>query len=218
MNKITTSLYYIICSEAINLGYNEFISDNRNQLTFFDNNRRIMSQLCQYENERIIKACQNTIFYGLNVLSENRKRFEKEFINHFLQRNIKYQTYENSRNLLVSYCVRNLEMLNSIYNAESFILGKTLSENTGTSTNENESRNNNIFTDLPQNNTNINLNVEGMDYATNTTISKGKSTGTGNSTSNFISTNYNIDTLEKVYTFKQSMFDELDVLLFSQIF
>lgn len=218
MSKTTTSLYYIICSEAINLGYNEFVSDNHNQLTFFDNNHRIMSQLCQYENERIIKACQNTIFYGLNVLNENRKRFEKEFINHFLQRNIKYQTYENSRNLLVSYCVRNLEMIKSIYDAENFILGKSLTENIGTSTSENESRNNNLFSDLPQNNTNINLNVEGMDYATNTTISKGKSTGTGNTTSNAMSKNYNIDTLEKVYTFKQRIFDELDVLLFSQIF
>ena len=218
MSKTTTSLYYIICSEAINLGYNEFVSDNHNQLTFFDNNRRIMSQLCQYENERIIKACQNTIFYGLNVLNENRKRFEKEFINHFLQRNIKYQTYENSRNLLVSYCVRNLEMIKSIYDAENFVLGKAISDNIVTSTSENESRNNNLFSDLPQNNTNINLNVEGMDYATNTTISKGKSTGTGNSTSNSMSKNYNIDTLEKVYTFKQRIFDELDVLLFSQIF
>lgn len=218
MSKTTTSLYYIICSESINLGYNEFISDNHNQLTFFDNNRRIMSQLSIYENERIIKACQNTIFYGLDVLSTNRKRFEKEFINHFLQRNIKYQTYENSRNLLVSYCVRNLEIINSIYNAESFILGKTITDNTGTSTSENESRNNNLFADLPQNNTNINLNVEGMDYATNTTISKGKSTGTGNTTSQSTSSTYNIDTIEKVYTFKQRMFDELDVLLFSQIF
>lgn len=218
MSKTTTSLYYIICSEAVNIGYDEFISDNRNQLTFFDNNRRIMSQLCHYENESIIKACQNTIFYGLDVLSDNRKRFEKEFINHFLQRNIKYQTFENSRNLLVSYCVRNLEMLNSIYNAESFILGKTITGNTSTSTNENESRNNNLFSDLPQNNTNINLNVEGMDYATNTTISKGKSTGTGNTTSQSTSSIYNIDTLEKVYTFKQRMFNELDVLLFSQIF
>lgn len=218
MSKTTTSLYYIICSESINLGYNEFISDNSNQLTFFDNNRRIMSQLCLYENERIIKACQNTIFYGLDVLTNNRKRFEKEFINHFLQRNIKYQTYENLRNLLVSYCVRNLEMLNSIYNAESFILGKTITDNTGTSTTENESRNNNLFADLPQNNTNIDLNIEGMDYATNTTISKGKSIGTGNTTSQSTSSTYNIDTLEKVYTFKLRMFDELDILLFSQIF
>ena len=68
------------------------------------------------------------------------------------------------------------------------------------------------------NNTNINLNVEGMDYATNTTITKGKSTGTGNTTSQSTSSIYNIDTLEKVYTFKQRMFDELDVLLFSQFF
>ena len=218
MSKTTTSLYYIICSEVSNLGYNEFISDNHNQLTFFDNNRRIISQLCLYENERIIKACQNTIFYGLDFLTNNRKRFEKEFINYFLQRNIKYQTYENSRNLLVSYCVRNLEMINSIYNAESFILGKTITHNTGTSTSENVSRNNNLFADLPQNNTNINLNIEGMDYATNTTISKGKSTGTGNTTSQSTSSIYNIDTLEKVYSFKQRMFDELDVLLFSQIF
>ena len=97
MSKTTTNLYYIIQAELKNNGYNEFLSKNKNQLTFFDPERRILSTILKYEDNEVISACRNTIFYGLSILMKNRSRFEKEFINHFLLRNVKYQTYEVSR-------------------------------------------------------------------------------------------------------------------------
>lgn len=125
MAKTTTSLYYIICSQLLNNGYNEFISEDGNQISFFDPSRRVMGAICNYDNLDIRLACQQTIFFGLSFLGVKRLRFEKEFINRFLNRNIKYQTYETARNLLVQYALQNSETLTAIYSGENFIQSKS---------------------------------------------------------------------------------------------
>lgn len=215
--KITSSLYYIICSELINSGYNEFITQNRNQLTYYDKNARVISQINMYEKDEIIKACQNTIFYGLSFLN-NRKRFEKEFINHFLTRNIKYQTYEVARLQLVSFVFENLELIESIYNAENLLLGKSQTASTGKITSETTNKNNSLYADLPQDNINMNVNNDTLDYASNNSINKSKSNGTSDSNNVSNSQSYNIDNLTKLYMFKAQLFNDLDKRLFSQLF
>ena len=215
--KITSSLYYIICSELINSGYNEFITQNRNQLTYYDKNARVISQINMYEKDEIIKACQNTIFYGLSFLN-NRKRFEKEFINHFLTRNIKYQTYEVARLQLVSFVFENLELIESIYNAENLLLGKSQTTSTGKITSETTNKNNSLYADLPQDNINMNVNNDTLDYASNNSINKSKSNGTSDSNNVSNSQSYNIDNLTKLYMFKAQLFNDLDKRLFSQLF
>ena len=216
--KITSSLYYIICSELINSGYNEFITQNRNQLTYYDKNARVISQINMYEKDEIIKACQNTIFYGLSFLNNNRKRFEKEFINHFLTRNIKYQTYEVARLQLVSFVFENLELIESIYNAENLLLGKSQTTSTGKTTSETTNKNNSLYADLPQDNINMNVNNDTLDYASNNSINKSKSNGTSDSNNVSNSQSYNIDNLTKLYMFKAQLFNDLDKRLFSQLF
>ena len=218
MSKTTTNLYYIIQAELKNNGYNEFLSKNKNQLTFFDPERRILSTILKYEDNEVISACRNTIFYGLSILMKNRSRFEKEFINHFLLRNVKYQTYEVSRLYLTSFCLENLEMINAIYEAEKFILSQSENQNNSVSNGQNVSKSASLYTDLPQDNTGIDLNTESMDFATNKNLSKSSNNGQSNSTSNGLSKTYNIDTLTKVYLFKAQLFNDLDKLLFSQIF
>ena len=94
--------------------------------------------------------------------------------------------------------------------SENVSNGKTSSSQT--------SKNNNLMSDLPQDNTTLNLDIENMPYANTTAISKNinnaQTTGQNNSTS----TKYNIDTLSKMYVFKSQIFNELDTLLFSQLF
>lgn len=218
MSKTTTSIYYILLSELLNSGYNEFISENFNQLTFYDKNRRLMSLIAKYENETIISCAHNTIFYGLEMLSENRQRFEKEFITNFVNRIIKYQTYEDVNLLLISYCQRNLELLTEVYNAEKWLHDVSENVSNGKTSSSQYSKNNNLMSDLPQDNTTLNLDIENMPYANTTAISKninnGQTTGQNNSTS----TKYNIDTLTRMYVFKAQIFNELDTLLFSQLF
>lgn len=216
--KITSSLYYIICSELINSGYNEFITQNRNQLTYYDKNERVISQINMYEKDEIIKACQNTIFYGLSFLNTYRKRFEKEFINHFLTRNIKYQTYEVARLQLVSFVFENLELILSIYNAENLLLGKSQTTSTGKTTSETTNKNNSLYADLPQDNINMDVNNDTLDYASNNSINKSKSNGTSDSNNVSNSQSYNIDNLTKLYMFKAQLFNDLDKRLFSQLF
>ena len=216
--KITSSLYYIICSELMNNGYNEFITPNRNQLTYYDKNARVISQINMYEKYEIIKACENTIFYGLSFLNNYRKRFEKEFINHFLTRNIKYQTYEFARLQLVSFVFENFELIESIYNAENLLLGKSQTTSTGKTTSETTNKNNSLYADLPQDNINMNVNNDTLDYASNNSINKSKSNGTSDSNNISNSQSYNIDNLTKLYMFKAQLFNDLDKRLFSQLF
>lgn len=218
MSKITTSIYYILSSELLNSGYNEFISENFNQLTFYDKNRRLMSLIAKYENDIIIKCARNTIFYGLEILSENRQRFEKEFITHFANRIIKYQTYEDVNLLLISYCMRNLELLTEVYNAEKWLHEFSENVSNGESSSSQYSKNNNLMSDLPQDNTSLNLDIDNMPYANTTSISKNINNGQTIGKNDSTSTKYNIDTLSKMYVFKLQIFNEIDTLLFSQLF
>lgn len=218
MSKTTTSIYYILSSELLNSGYNEFISENFNQLTFYDKNRRLMSLIAKYENETIISCARNTIFYGLEMLSENRQRFEKEFITHFANRIIKYQTYEDVNLLLISYCQRNLELLAEVYHAEKWLHDVSENVSNGKTSSSQTSKNNNLMSDLPQDNTTLNLDIENMPYANTTAISKNINNGQTIGQNNSTSTKYNIDTLSKMYVFKSQIFNELDTLLFSQLF
>lgn len=213
-----TTIYNIVSAELLLLGYNEFKSENNNQLSYFDKNRRIMSQLNKYDNETIIQACQSSVFYGLHFLNQYRTRFEKEFINHFLNRPFKFQTYETSRAKLIAFCLENLELIESIYNAENLLLGKTSNSNNASSQSNSNNRNNNLYTDLPQDNTGMNLEMDTMDYASNNTISKSKSQGESSSVSQSNSQAYSIDNLTKLYVFKAQLFKDIDILLFSQIF
>jgi len=218
MAKTTTSLYYIICSQLLNNGYNEFLSEDGNQLSFFDPNRRVMGAICAYQDLNIRLSCQQTIFFGLSFLGIKRLRFEQEFINRFLNRNIKFQTYETARNLLVSYALQNMEMITELYSGENFIQSKSISTSTNAQNSESNSKNASLFTDLPQDNVNINLDENTLNYATNKTISKSNNTGNTSGNTSSTSTAYSIDNMQKLYEFRDKMFSDLDKLLFSQLY
>ena len=88
--KITTNLLYIIEAELDRAGYNPFILAN--QLTFFDKTRATLPAIILYDNDEIISACRNTIFFGLDFLpGKVRLQFEKEFISRFINRNIRFK-------------------------------------------------------------------------------------------------------------------------------
>lgn len=218
MAKTTTSLYYIICSQLLNYGYNEFISEDGNQLSFFDPSRRVMGAICEYQDLNIRLACQQTIFFGLSFLGVKRLRFEKEFINRFINRNIKFQTYETARNLLVAYALQNSEMITALYSGENFIQSKSESSSTNAQNSESNSKNASLFTDLPQDNVNVNLDENTLNYATNKTISKSNNTGNTSGNTSSTSTAYSIDNMTKLYEFREQMFSDLDKMLFSQIY
>ena len=212
--KTTTSLYYIIESELKNLGYNQFL--HKNQLTFFDKNRNSFTAIIKYENEEVIEASRNTIFFALDFLdSQTRLQFEKEFISMFIYRNIKYQTYELMNAKLVAKVRLHHDLIESLYtHSENFISGKSVTENSGNASSLN--RSNTVNINLPQNEVHVSLDKDVFEYADDTRHDKSKQESS--STSSSSATKFDIDTLTKLKEFKHNFFKELDKELFSQIY
>ena len=212
--KITTSLYYVIQAQLKRMGYNEYV--NNGLLTLNDRERRILSALFLYEDETIIRACRGTIFFGLDFLSEKtRKTFEKEFISRFIYHNFKYQTYELSNAHLISICSQYKDILEMLYtNSNELLQAQEL--NTNNNSSDKVGRNNNLYSDMPQNQVNISLDAEDMEYATNTTLTKFSDTEKSKSDSK--KSSFDITNLNNFMDIKKNIFNEIDIKLFSQIY
>ena len=89
---------------------------------------------------------------------------------------------------------------------------ETVSNNNSTSTN----KSNSIYSNLPQNQINMNLDIDTLDYADDNTISKNRSTNSG--TDRSTSSAYDIEALSKISALKEQIFKDMDNLLFSQLY
>lgn len=88
----------------------------------------------------------------------------------------------------------------------------TVSNNNSTSTN----KSNSIYSNLPQNQVNMNLDIDTLDYADDNTISKSRATNSG--TDRSTSSAYDIEALSKISALKEQIFKDMDKLLFSQLY
>ena len=217
--KTTTRLYDIIYS-TYNKLYGDFVRDN--QIVYFDKELQFSHKVVDYDDE-VKTVCRNTIFYGLNFLTEpTRISFEKEFLARFLPRTIKFQTYTNFNWKLVGYLTGIKDIIEDYYdNSELYLRGYSTSNASADSSSEGEtlSRDNNLAVSLPQDNTDLSLDKDTYDYADTTAHSKSKATnktyqGTNQSNEEI---SFDVDRLSKFRDFHDNLFNELDRLLFSQM-
>lgn len=217
--KTTTRLYDVIYS-TYNKLYGDFVRDN--QIVYFNPEFQFSHKVVDYDNE-IKSVCRNTIFYGLDFLDDaSRTRFEQEFLTRFLSRTIKFQTYENFNWKLVAYVRGIKEIINDYYiNADKYL--HYYNETNGTadsnSTGETLSRDNTLAVSLPQDNTDLSLDKDSYDYADTTAHSKSKASNntTQNTTQTNTATSYDVARLSELQSFHDSLFNDLDRLLFSQM-
>ena len=218
--KTTTRLYDIIYSNYNKL-YGDFIKDN--QMIYYNPEFQFSHKVVDYDEE-IKTVCRNTVFYGLDFLDEtSRLRFEQEFLSRFLSRTIKFQTYELFNWKLVAYLRGVKDIITDYYtNIGKYIQGYSSSTASANSNSKGEtlSRDNNLEVTLPQDNTDLSLDKDTYDYADTTAHSKSKtsdnSTQNTNQESNSIS--YDVTRLTELQAFHDELFNELDKMLFSQIF
>ena len=218
--KTTTRLYDIIYSNYNKL-YGDFIKDN--QIIYFNPEFQFSHKVVDYDDE-IKTVCRNTIFYGLDFLDETpRQRFEQEFLSRFLSRTIKFQTYELFNWKLVAYLRGIKDIITDYYtNIEKYIQGYSSSSTSGNTKSQGETltRDNNLAVSLPQDNTDLSLDKDTYDYADTTAHSKSKTSDASsqntNQESNSIS--YDVGRLTELQAFHDNLFNELDRMLFSQIF
>ena len=217
--KTTTRLYDIIYT-TYNKLYGDFVRNN--QIVYFNKELQFSHKVVDYDDE-VKTVCRNTIFYGLNFLSEpTRVSFEKEFLARFLTRTIKFQTYVNFNWKLVGHLTGIKDIIEDYYdNTEMYLRGYSTSNASADSSSEGEtlSRDNNLAVSLPQDNTGMSLDQDVYDYADTTAHSKSKATNTSYQGTNQYSEeiSFDVDRSSKLKDLHDRLFNELDRLLFSQM-
>lgn len=218
--KTTSRLYDILYSTYNNL-YSDFIDNH--QLIYYNPELQFSHKVLQYD-DKVKSVCRNTIFYGLDFLDEKvREEFEVEFLARFLPRTIKFQTYETFNWRLVSFIHGIKDILEDYYingkkylNANVITTGNSTASSTGTTV----TRDNNLAVTLPQDNTDLSLDKEVYDYADTTAHSKSRATNTNESQADDYTKQetYDVGRMRELYTFHNDLFNDLDRMLFSQIF
>lgn len=207
--KTTTRLYDIIYGELE--CHRAEIYRSNNQLIFNQNN--LMRKTLEYKDPYFINMLRETLFYGTTTINQ-RERFEREFLQRFINRVIKYQTVDLFSTYIATFVSEYQELINYCYDKyDMLVTGQvdTVSNNNSTSTN----KSNSIYSNLPQNQINMNLDIDTLDYADDNTITKNRATNSG--TDKSTSSAYDIEALSKISALKEQIFRDMDKLLFSQL-
>lgn len=208
--KTTSRLYDIICGELDR--HRVEIYRSNNQIIF--NQANLMRKTLEYKDPYFIKILQETLFYGTSNINQ-RERLEREFLQRFINRVIKFQTVDLFSTYLASFISEYQELINYTYDKyDELVTGQveTVSNNNSTSTN----KSNSIYSNLPQNQINMNLDIDTLDYADDNTISKTRATNSA--TDRSTSSAFDIDALNKISALKEQIFNDMDNLLFSQLY
>lgn len=212
----TITLYDLLKQEYLRTFYSDLMDKERNQITFYNKKERVLSRLIAYSKDDtdIIEVARYSIFYGLGYyLAEDvRHQFEHDFINRFINRRFNYQTYEIVSAKLSSIVSSNANILNSVYDNE-FILG--LSNGNSVTDSSGNNRSNAINSSLPQDQVNMDLERELLEYADNNSINKSKFNQ--NSTTNNTNTKKSVEEVEKMLLLKEKIWLLIDKTLFTQI-
>ena len=202
-----------------------------------------MTRILKFD-ETVKDITTETIFTGLH-LTNGDNDFKKLFIQHFLNREIKWQTLELFQSKIAATFLMNQDTLNFYYSELDRLLKRSNvndSENTGrdesesittgnnTSKTDNVSDNRSISASMPQDQYNIDVenhiahNADSNDISKNKNVSETtadnnttqRNTGQNNATSKSVSNMYDIAYLREVKAYIQNVLDEFDTNCFSQ--
>lgn len=202
-----------------------------------------MTRILKFD-ETVEEITTSTIFTGL-YLDYGDSDFKKLFIQHFLNREIKWQTLELFQSKIAATFLMNQDTLNFYYSELDRLLTRSNvndSENTGrdesesvttgnnTSKTDNVSDNRSISASMPQDQYNIDVenhiahNADSNDISKNKNVSETtadnntsqKNTGLNNSTSQSVSNMYDVAYLREVKAYIKNVLDEFDTNCFSQ--
>ncbi|AAP42313.1 unknown [Streptococcus phage C1] len=230
-------LFELIYKEVVKNGYSPFRSPE-NRIVVFEDKAQIETKIMMYD-EDVQKVVNELIFTGSKVNED----FREEFVNYFFNREPHWDSLYIFRAKLKGILKTKEAVLNMLYlKSTELLLGESMSKSEGHSSNENRSRDNstnesngenrgaNAHSTNPDDVTDTDLETANLSYAdnldksynesVNVSHSKGisSSQGSSNNNSNSTNTQFNTKALEEYEAFKQKIFDELDIKLFSQLF
>lgn len=202
-----------------------------------------MTRILKFD-ETVEDITTETIFTGLH-LTNGDSDFKKLFIQHFLNREIKWQTLELFQSKIAATFLMNQDTLNFYYSELDRLLKRANvsdSQNNGTNESEsvttgnntsktdNVSDNRSISASMPQDQYNIDVENNIAHTADSNDVSKNKNvsettgnnntsqinTGLNNATSQSVSNMYDIAYLREVKAYIQNVIDDFDTNCFSQ--
>ena len=202
-----------------------------------------MTRILKFD-ETVEEITSEMIFTGLH-LENGDSDFKKLFLQHFLNREIKWQTLELFQSKIAATFLMNQDTLNFYYSELDRLLKRAnVSDNQNNGSNESESittgnntsktdnvsDNRSISASMPQDQYNIDVenhiahNADSNDISKNKNVSETNAnnntsqtnTGRNNATSQTISNMYDIAYLREVKAYIQNVLDEFDTNCFSQ--
>ena len=214
--KTTSTIMYMLKSELINAGKNEFYG--KDQLRFFDDDYSFIQKALKYDDD-IAKITNRMFFHGFKLDDDKAdKVFKQAFITRFLNRQIAFQTVEVFAGRLMSYCFNQQVYMNEIYaKLADFINDKaestTKSVNDDTRTTDNRA----LYSDLPQDQINLNVDDTVLNYGNENDISRQKQEGNATGTTTTNNSKADIDSLAKANMLAENIMNDIDRLCFLQI-
>ena len=238
----TPTLYDLMLAELWELEKDKDIYRYDN-LKNLENRTSEMTRILKFD-ETVKEITTETIFTGLH-LENGDSDFKKLFIQHFLNREIKWQTLELFQSKIAATFLMNQDTLNFYYSELERLLTKSNvndSQNNGSNESEsittgnnisktdNVSDNRSISASMPQDQYNIDVenhiahNADSNDISKNKNVSETnannntnqKNTGLNNATSQSVSNVYDVAYLREVKAYIQNVLDDFDTNCFSQ--
>lgn len=224
---MTVVLYDYIQSELIKRGFNEIVND-QGELVFFDDNYQFMKKIHSYDSD--VEQIINDLFLEQSLDSPDfDSHFKKGFMYRFINRRINRQTIESFQLELMSTFMQNQDYMNRIYqDMDKYITQNQIGKSNTNQTNEQHtdgttiSDNRNAFSNLPQNNVQLDVDSTVMNTATDNTVSRNKQSNNqqsdGETNSETITDNksYQLDELFKSNGLLEQIYNVFDVKCFMQ--
>lgn len=203
--KSTTRLYDILRTSWQNYqndhkNYNQLISTS-----FFNDN--LLERMLNKDTD-LLAFIKATIFLGSKVPDD----FIWTFLDRFLMRSIKFQTFDLFRLQLVSEIKVHEAIINAIYGVlkDSYLVGKEFTDGTGTSKDTTVGKA--LSSSLPQQS----VDFDQVDYADS--LDKNENTGNTYSQQHTETGSYSLKQVNDYSDLADNLFIELDKRLFSQIY
>lgn len=215
--KTTITLYDYIESELQRQGKNEFFNGNEmtfENITFFNDDSSFMRKMMKYDKE-VSYIVDNKFFIGQKLENpDNDLKFKKGFFLRFMNRQINRQTIEDFATQVAYTFIANEEYINRLYNdLDQYLSNKTISEQTQTGNTTTDNRS--AYSELPQDNVQLDVNSTVMESAKDNTISRNKQQNDNQNNSE--NTSYKLDDLMKINGLIDQIYDVFDKKCFLQI-
>lgn len=215
MSKTTTTLYEYVESELKRQDDgSEFLVDGR--LNFY--NDTYMARILNFDDDVYEKLTQQ-VFKGFKYQDEDVDReFKQTFMMDFLDREIGRQTVEAFAAQVLATTIKHREYIYFVFSElEKYMRGESYYENLDSSNNTSTEEHREANATLPQNQVNINVDYDELDFADENKIWKDKNTDTKENNQSGQKMIYDPENLSRIYDMKERIFTEFDKQCFLQI-